>query len=313
MRVVIAEDDPIQRGILEQQLRAAGYEVEGYGDGDAAWAALQHEPSRLVVTDSLMPAMNGSELIRRIRTASWPQYTYTLLVRSPDTKEDAADSLAAGADDYLTKPVDPRELRARMAIGERILDLEDRLQASTKRVRRLASQDELTDLLNRQAIHAHADAELDRGAREKKSVSVALLDVDRFKVINDTYGHRVGDDVLRAIAETLATNKRPYDWVGRWSGQEFLVVLPGTTPEQAKMVADRMRQAVSQIAVAPDEADPIQVTASVGVSTQQPGSRGNLVGLLVDADKALYRAKKEGRNRVCVAEGATQPVARQSA
>ena len=313
MRVVIAEDDPIQRGILEQHLRSAGYEVEGYGDGDAAWAALQREPSRMVVTARQMPAMDGPELIRRIRTASWPQYTYTLLVRSLDTQEDGAGRLAAGADDYLTKPVDPRELRTRMAIGERILDLEDRLQASAKRVRRMASQDELTDLLNRQAIHAHADAELDRGAREGKPVSVALLDLDHFKVINDNYGHEVGDEVLRAIAETLATNKRPYDWVGRWSGQEFLVVLPGTSPEQAKMVADRMRLAVSQIAVTPEEADPIQVTASMGVATQQPGSRGNLVGLLVEADTALYRAKQEGRNRVCVAETAAHSLERQSA
>ena len=313
MRVVIAEDDAIQRGILEQQLRSAGYEVEGFADGESAWNALQSEHARLVITDWQMPSVPGPELIRRIRTSNSPLYTYVLLMASPDSKEDFVEGLGAGADDYLMKPVDPRELRARLALGERILDLEDRLNVSAKRTRRLATQDGLTDILNRQAIHAHADAELDRGAREGKPVSVALLDADHFKVINDTYGHVVGDEVLRAIAETLATNKRPYDWVGRWAGQEFLVVLPGTTPEQSKMVADRMRQAVSQIQVTLDGADPIQVTASMGVATQHPGSRDNLVGLLVEADKALYRAKQTGRNRVCLAESLAPDGERRSA
>ena len=310
MRVVIVGDDAIQRGILEQHLRSTGYEVQGFADGDAAWASLQQDPARLVVTDWSMPVISGADLIRRIRTAnsSAYTYTYTLIMAAIDAKDEIVEGLGAGADDYLTKPVDPRELRARLALGERILDLEDRLRASSKRIHRLTPDDGLDTLLNRQAIHAHADAELDRGARDGKPVSVALLDVDRFTVINDNYGHAVGDEVLEAIADALRSNKRPYDWIGRWSGQEFLVVLPGATPEHGKMVADRLRLAISQIQITLDGDDPIQVTASLGVATQHPGSRGNLVGLLVEADKALYDAKRSGRNRVVVAD--TLPVAR---
>ena len=307
MRVVIVGDDAIHRGILEQHLRSAGYEVQGFADGESAWTALQQSPARLVLTDWAMPSVSGADLVRRIRTSNPGPYTYTLIMAAMDAKDEIVEGLGAGADDYLTKPVDPRELRARLALGERILDLEDRLQASSNRVRRLLPDDGIDTLLNRQAIHAHADAELDRGAREAKAVSVALLDVDRFSVINETYGYAVGDEVLEAIADALRSNKRPYDWIGRWSGQEFLVVLPGTSSEHGLMVADRMRQAVSQIQVTLDGDDPIQVTASIGVATQHPGSRGNLVGLLVEADKALYEAKRSGRNRVVVAD--TGPLA----
>lgn len=298
MKILIVDDDTIQRRILEAALRKAGYDVEALKDGQEAWDRMQSDPPRLVITDWMMPRMDGTDLIRNIRAAGWSTYTYTLLVTALDDPDDVIEGLAAGADDYLTKPVDHRELVARVAIGRRLVELEDNLRATQDRLLELASHDAMTGLLNRQAIHEHAHAELSRGARTGTSVSLALLDIDHFKAVNDQHGHLTGDVALCSVAETLKQNKRPYDWVGRWGGEEFLVVLPDTSLAAAGVVAERLRAAVSKRTIALPDGEELSVTASLGVVSVRPTTETDLIDLLREADTALYAAKRLGRNRV---------------
>ncbi|MEE9277838.1 MAG: diguanylate cyclase [Dehalococcoidia bacterium] len=314
MEILIVEDDPFQRRVLGSRLRQAGYEVKALADGRDAWALMQTNPARLVITDWTMSEMSGTELIRRIRAAEWPNYTYTILVTARDGKADVLEGLASGADDYLTKPVDHRELQARIAIGVRMIELEDRLRASQERLRLLASHDGLTGLLNRQAIHEYADAELQRGRRRDIPVSIALLDVDKFKAVNDEHGHVKGDDALRAVAEALTTNTRPYDRVGRWGGEEFLLVLPDTTLKEGGLVAERIRAAIADVAIPLDDSGTLQIRVSIGVACMQPDAPAQFKELLRQADAALYEAKRGGRNCVRLAPATDSATAeRQSA
>ena len=204
MRILIVEDDPLQLRLLNKSLSQAGHEVEAFQDGRSAWACIQQDPPRVVITDWMMPNMDGTDLIRHIRAAGLPYYTYTILLTSRDKQADVLEGLASGADDFKTKPFDPQEMVARVAISERVISLEDRLRASQERLQVLASHDGLTGLFNRQAILDHAAAEVNRSRRMDVPVSVVLLDVDHFKQINDVYGHLQGDLVLCTIGEALA-------------------------------------------------------------------------------------------------------------
>ena len=270
--------------------------------GDEAWAILQADQQlRLVITDWMMPGMDGPELIRHVRAANWPHYTYLILLTSKDTKRSLLTGLEAGADDYLTKPFDRDELIARLKIGERLLNLEARLHE-------LATHDSLTGLLNRRALYEMARIELERAAREDAPVSVIALDLDFFKSINDQHGHLVGDQALRLLAETLQRHKRSYDQVGRWGGEEFLVLLPRTTLADGCGVAERLRASVAETPLRLPNGQLVHVRASFGVScTATPPIP--LDTLLQQADLALYRAKAQGRNQVCAFEPALNPQA----
>ncbi len=295
MKLLIVEDDRIQRRFLEALLTKAGHEVVAAGDGLEAWAALQHEHQRLVITDWLMPGMDGQELIQNIRKAEWPHYTYIILLTSRDTHDQKVAGLKSGADDYLTKPIDRDELVARLAIGERILNLEERLK-------RLASIDGLTALQNRRALYENAKAELSRSSRENSSVSLILIDVDNFKSINDRYGHPAGDQALCLLARILQQDRRAYDQIGRWGGEEFVILLPGTARKEACTVAERLRCRIADSHLPLADGINLQLTVSLGVTSTS--GRGNaeaisLEILLHEADRALYSAKALGRNRVC--------------
>jgi two-component system chemotaxis response regulator CheY len=304
MRTLIVEDDPVQRRLLQASLVRAGYEVVETIDGASAWDLLQGERISLVITDWMMPNLNGLELIQRIRGASFPNYTYIIMVTAKDRKEDIVMGLEAGADDYLTKPFDPAEMRARVAIGRRILELEQRLRDSLQQLRMMATYDSLTSLLNRRAIYEQAQVELERACREGTSISLIMLDIDHFKGVNDNYGHLVGDRALRHVADTIRKNKRSYDWAGRWGGEEFLLVLPGTGLDEASFVAERVRKSVEETPFPLSNACPLELNVSLGVSSVDKYDRFPGVGtLLQDADDALYCAKRNGRNQVCLAVG----------
>jgi diguanylate cyclase (GGDEF)-like protein len=297
-RILVAEDEITFRHMLKTFLVKWGYEVEVVSDGLEAWKVLQGENRpRLALLDWMMPNMDGVEICRALREGKSDPYTYVLLLTSRDQKQDVVEGFEAGADDYLIKPFNPHELRARIHAGERIIELEDRLIRAQEALRELASHDPLTGLLNRRACLDALVAELNRGSRSGNPVCIVMADIDHFKRVNDTHGHLIGDDVLCEVARRMQNSLRPYDAIGRYGGEEFLLVLPGCSLEEGVRLADRVCQLVrSEPAKAKNES--IDVTISLGVAVTNQPLPGDFEALLGAADAALYRAKSAGRNRV---------------
>lgn len=297
-RIVIAEDDPVQCWFLRRSLMQAGYEVLEVHNGRDAWHKVQHESVQVVITNWIMPEMDGLSLIRQIRAANLDNYVYVILLTARDAKHDVVKGLEAGADDYLTKPFDPNELLARVAISKRILRLEASLREARDHERMLARHDSLTGLFNRRAIYEHAEAELARSVCEVLPISLVMLDIDHFKRVNDAHGHLIGDQLLYLVAATIAHTTRPTDWVGRWGGEEFLLVLPNTTLAAASVVAERIRTTVEAARLPLPDGTWLQRTVSLGVACAAAQSSISLEDLIQRADAALLQAKAQGRNQV---------------
>ena len=305
MQVLIAEDDPISRLALEAKLAQWGYEVISCANGEAALCALQGAAGpELAILDWDMPGLSGLEVCGEIRKQQVTPYIYTLVLTAKDKKQDLVTALEAGADDYLAKPFDPHELKARLLAGRRILALQRQLIASREALRFQASHDALTDLWNRGAIMHLLDQELDRAQRTDAPLGLALGDLDLFKQVNDTYGHLAGDAVLRQVAAALRQTMRGYDQVGRYGGEEFLVLLPGCDLSGARLAAERIRACIEDLSIAietgPGRRQAIRATMSFGVAVSVPTRRhADPETLLYEADSALYRLKRTGiRNRV---------------
>jgi diguanylate cyclase (GGDEF)-like protein len=246
-----------------------------------------------------MPGMDGIELCRRIRSHDQGPYRYVLLLTAKDDKQDMIAGLEAGADDYLTKPFDVDELRARVRAGKRILDLQAALIRAQGALRFEASHDRLTAIWNRGAILDLLAGETERSRRSNGSLGVIMADVDFFKQVNDTHGHLVGDSVLQEVGRRLASSLRTYDLVGRYGGEEFLIVVPGADASNLAVAAERLRRRIADQPIA-TSAGPISVTVSLGLTVAQ-AIESRLVepeALLRAADAALYSAKARGRNRV---------------
>jgi two-component system, cell cycle response regulator len=297
MKILLVEDDIVHCRYLQKILIQANHEVVIASNGAEAWQRLQDDDQlRIIITDWMMPVLDGVELVRLVRASNRPHYTYLILLTSKDTRNSLLAGLQAGADDYLTKPLDRDELIARLKIGERILGLESRLQE-------LATHDMLTGLLNRRAFGDASETELIRAARTGETVSFILLDLDCFKAINDQYGHSVGDQVLRLVAQILLEQMRPYDLVARWGGEEFLIMLPGVALLEARHVAERMRIRLGDARLPLPNGQVVQFQSSLGVSSTSSLGAPNLLETLVQrADQALYQAKAAGRNQVCLAD-----------
>jgi two-component system chemotaxis response regulator CheY len=303
MKTLIVEDEPEFRLLLSLLLRQRNYEVIEAMDGQTAWDMLQREVIPLVLTDWVMPQMHGPELIRRIRAANFPHYTYIILLTARTAHQDLVDGLTSGADDYLVKPFDSDEMNARLQIAERILSLETRLRETLEQMKILALKDSLTNILNRRAIFERAEDELNRAHREKTSLSLLMADLDHFKNINDRFGHAVGDQALRKAVDTIVSNLRQYDHVGRWGGEEFLIVLPNTGSEEAQQIAERLRLSISRAEMNLVDGEAVGLKMSLGVASTSLGNSLNLDELVKQADVALYLAKNAGRNQVKVYKG----------
>lgn len=300
LKILVVDDERIDRRIVEKTLTRLGYDVVLADSGEAAWEKIQEEPIRFVITDWNMPLMDGIQLIKKIRSTALPGYVYTILVTSNSKDEDIVEGLYAGADDYLTKPFNPTELEARVAVGERMLALEDGLMQANNQLEKLAMVDSLTGLLNRRAIYKFARGELERARRVSEPISVIFLDVDKFKEVNDEYGHLTGDEALKLVAQVIKKRSRAYDGIGRWAGDEFLIVLPGASAEDAQNAAERIVEGIAATKLALPEGGILSIAASAGVATQEKmtGAIALLDDIIQRADEALYRAKEAGGNQV---------------
>lgn len=292
MKVLVVDDHAATATLLKRALETMGYEAITAENGEEAWSLLGEGHVPLVISDWIMPGVDGLELCRRIRARVKPRYTYVVLVTSKGGDEDRLIGLDAGADDFLAKPVDIRELAARLKIARRILAMQEELERKNAALVELATTDSLTGLRNRRWFGEALESHVALSVRQGTPLSLVMLDVDDFKAFNDAFGHPTGDGVLWTVAQVLRQNTRAYDVVSRYGGEEFAVLLPATEAELALVLAERLRAAIEATAW------PLRpVTASLGVSSltgARPGS-SDLVG---EADQALYLSKRLGRNRV---------------
>jgi len=305
MKILIVEDSTLERRKLGDYLTDWGLEFESVESGTEALQRLEApNPPDLVLLDWMLPGVDGLEILHRIRKLRRGTYVYTVMLTGKSHKKDRDMAMEAGADDFLSKPIDFADLRARINVGARILELQQSLRFA-------ATHDFLTDLLNRSEILAALEREFARAGRDEKPTAIILADIDHFKRVNDTLGHAAGDEVLKEVAKRLKLDLRPYDVVGRYGGEEFLLILPGCNLTGGAKRADEIRRAVGQSPVDTGFGD-VSVTISMGVTVTSSSRSGNVSELLREADVSLYAAKKNGRNRVEVFRAAQASTAGKS-
>jgi two-component system cell cycle response regulator len=300
MRILVADDDPISRRVVEACLTQAGYDVSVAVDGAEALEIIGKTDSpRLLVLDRTMPHVDGVDVCRAIRKKGLEPDVYIILVTAKGERDEIVEGFEAGADDYMTKPFDVGELKARVRTGARIVERQLELIASREQMRAEAMYDSLTGLLNRAAFFDLFEKEVARAQRYETPLALIMADLDDFKDTNDKYGHLAGDAVLVEVAHRLRTSMRVSDSVGRYGGEEFVIVAPGCTANAAALLAERFRLGVcSKPIVLASES--FFMTMSFGVAGTSDMSKAG--GLLRAADEALYRAKNSGKNRVKGAE-----------
>ena len=303
MKILVAEDEAVSRLLMKSMLEKFGYEVVLAEDGRTAAEILaQGDAPRLALIDWMMPELDGPGLCREVRTNQREgAYVYLLMLTSRQDHQDIVAGLEAGADDYITKPCHPAELKARLHTGRRILSLEDRLVHAREEMRYRATHDALTSLWNRASILSLLRSELKRSTRESKPVALMLCDLDHFKRINDNHGHLVGDAVLGEVAMRLTSSVRGYDAVGRYGGEEFLIVLSDCGSKCLETRAEAVRAAIASTPIRIDGTS-LSATISIGATIcEDANSKLPIETILAQADAALYRAKAGGRNRTVIA------------
>jgi diguanylate cyclase (GGDEF)-like protein len=301
MKILVADDDAISRRLMEKILRGVGYDVVLAEDGPQALKIMVSPGGpRLALLDWMMPGLDGPSVCLAVRSYHERPYSYIILLTSRRSREDLIAGLEAGADDFLTKPCNAKELQARLRTGERVLRLEDTLVQAREEMRFKANHDALTSLWNRGAILSILDDELHRVQRERTTCSFLLCDVDHFKQINDLHGHLIGDAVLREVAIRLGRATRPGDAVGRYGGEEFLIILSHCGADILARRAEEIREAVVSSSFT-DLPLTIAVSVSIGAITIDGSSEQTSEACLSRVDAALYRAKTDGRNRIVIA------------
>ncbi|UCE43252.1 MAG: diguanylate cyclase [Candidatus Aminicenantes bacterium] len=297
MKVLIAEDNSVSAKILQKNIRDWGYEVILTKDGREAWLALQSNEINLAILDWMMPEINGIQLCQKIRNKDHQkkdqEYTYVILLTAKDEQKDLIKGFSAGADDYITKPFHHLELKARLKTGKRIVDLQNQLQEQ-------ASRDHLTGLWNRKRMFRILDKEINRAQRDNHPLAIVMIDIDKFKTINDTHGHHVGDLVLQEAARLLKKNVRNYDEICRYGGDELLVILPNCNLTEVETIAERFREMVHMYRIS-DNSVSLNITFSLGGTSIENHTKDvTAEALILAADEALLEAKNKGRNCVVI-------------
>jgi diguanylate cyclase (GGDEF)-like protein len=295
--ILVAEDSAIYRHLIGGHLKEWGIDFTCAKDGKEAWKLLTKEDApRLALLDWVLPEIDGVEICRRLRSRpADAAYTYTILLTAKTGKHEMLEAMDAGADDFLAKPFDPLELKARLLVGQRIVDLQRKLVAANTALQFIASHDFLTGVWNRGEILTFMERELARSRRDSTSVGIVLVDVDHFKKVNDEFGHETGDLVLKEITKHFSSSLREYDGIGRHGGEEFLLVIPGCDLATTVRRANQIRELIASHAIRTPRGA-TTVTVSMGVTVTESSTNSEL--LLRSADEALYQAKRNGRNRV---------------
>ncbi|HLW89195.1 MAG TPA: diguanylate cyclase [Terriglobales bacterium] len=305
--ILVAEDSAVYRRLIETHLNEWGFTFTCAKDGKEAWKLLMKRGApQLALLDWVLPEIDGIELCRRLRSGSEDEpYTYTILLTAKNRKQEMLEAMDAGADDFLAKPFDPLELKARLMVGQRIVELQQKLVSANTALQFAASHDFLTGAWNRAEIVAFMQRELARARRDATPVGIVLVDVDHFKKVNDEFGHEAGDRVLKEITKRLSASLREYDGIGRYGGEEFLLVIPGCDLATTVRRAEQIRELISGQPIA-TALRTMTATVSMGVTVAESSTNSEL--LLRRADVALYQAKRKGRNRVEQAVAASAEV-----
>ncbi|HUO33852.1 MAG TPA: diguanylate cyclase [Candidatus Acidoferrum sp.] len=312
-KILVAEGDVVSRRVLEFFLTRWGYEALVPENGEGALQLLMsNDAPRMVILDWMLPHLESVKICRRLRERerSGHPYTYVLVLSARSEHDDMLAALRSGADDYLAKPFDSREFHARLIVGQRIVDLQDELIDTREALRFRATHDPLTGALNRAEILDALEREEMRHSREGGCFAIAMLDIDHFKQVNDRFGHQAGDAVLQEVTRRISSCIRSYDMLGRYGGEEFLILIPSTDANRALSLAERVRTSIANNEVTVTYGS-VCVSASVGLAVSVPGAIGETDRLLREADTALYRAKANGRNRCELAAFAPFPLSQE--
>jgi two-component system cell cycle response regulator len=298
--VLLVEDSRTQALKFQIMLESHGYHVSVARNGLEAMNMLLNSQTSIVISDWVMPEMDGSELCRAIRKHDFGNYLYIILLTAKDSKNDIIEGLEAGADDYLTKPVDDAELIARLTTAERVIRLESSLKQRNKEIALLSITDPLTQVFNRGYLNENLPKAFKRAVRYHQRLAIVICDIDHFKQINDAHGHQAGDTVLKSFVTALNDSlRKDLDWMARYGGEEFIFVLPETDLSGAMAAAERFRSRIAGLVTPVDDKD-IAITASFGIAAiDQEGDKSDLVtdDLIKAADRCLYQAKEQGRNK----------------
>ncbi len=295
--IAIVDDDAAIRRLVRLFLKRAGYDTLECTTGQEAREMLTTQPWDLVILDRKLPDMDGVVLARELRSNPQFRARYIIMLTGEAEQEDKVQGLELGADDYITKPFQYPELLARIRAGKRIVDLQKELLETNRRLELLSITDGLTKLHNHRYFQDELARAFEESQRYQRPLSLAMIDIDFFKKFNDTYGHAVGDDVLKCAAELYRKSVRSTDLVARYGGEEFAVMMPETSLDDAIVFAEKIRQMIASTPLQTQQG-PLNVTVSLGVASVPHSRIRSAKELIVAADKALYRAKKNGRNQV---------------
>ncbi|RKZ06065.1 diguanylate cyclase response regulator [Candidatus Fermentibacteria bacterium] len=296
MKILIADDDPISRRILSKVVTDLGYEPITVSNGMDALERVKKKECSVVLLDWMMPGMDGIEVCREIRMLDAENVCYIIINSAREGSDDISRALKAGANDYISKKTNSIELKARIGVAVRTAQLEKKLIDLNNRLKYLVRIDSLTGLLNHAAILKELSIELERGRRDGTATSILMLDLDRFKTVNDTYGHQTGDKVLIRFSNLLIQSCRSFDRIGRYGGEEFLIVLPRTGDEESLIIGNRIRARTETLEI-DSEIEELSITCSIGCCSTIDSEKHSFA-MIASADSALFRAKKAGRNLI---------------